>query len=52
MLRTSENWVGGGGYNPGQLGQDIRNATINYPNTTRNTTGGSVGKESGTCNIN
>ena len=41
-------WPGGGGDNPGKLGQIVRNQTIN--NTTKNLNGGVAVSNSGTCN--
>lgn len=41
-------WPGGGGSNPGNLGQDIRGMALNS-GMTRNTTGGKAVLKSGTC---
>ncbi len=41
-------WPGGGGSNPGNLGQDIRSMSLNS-GITRNTTGGKAVSKSGTC---
>ncbi|MGC4231556.1 MAG: hypothetical protein QM594_00965 [Niabella sp.] len=49
LPRTNGSWTNGGGLNPGNLGQDIRNAAITFSGGTKNTTGGSVGNNSGQC---
>lgn len=46
---TRGTWDGGGGSNPGDLGQDIRNLTSNS-NRTVNTTAGRAPKNNGKCN--
>lgn len=42
-------WPGGGGSNPGQLGQEIRNMTL-PTNSSRQTTGANAASNTGTCN--
>lgn len=46
---TYGSWTGGGGSNPGNLGQDLRSLTPPQ-NTSVNTTGGTAPSNSGTCN--
>lgn len=46
---SSGTWPGGGGNNPGQLGQNIRNMTL-PANSSRQTTGGNAGANKGICN--
>jgi hypothetical protein len=45
---SSGTWPGGGGSNPGNLGQDIRNMSLNN-GITKNTTGGKAVSNSATC---
>ncbi|QTD36268.1 hypothetical protein JL193_08820 [Polaribacter batillariae] len=45
---TNGTWLGGGGSNPGNLGQDIRNMSNN--NLTYNKSGGSAPASKGNCN--
>ena len=45
---TNGTWPGGGGSNPGNLGQDIRNMSLKN-GVTRNSTGGKAVLKSGTC---
>jgi hypothetical protein len=42
-------WPGGGGSNPGKLGQEIRNMAL-PTNTSRQTTGANAASNTGTCN--
>lgn len=46
---TTGSWPGGGGSNPGNLGQDLRNWQL-PSGATRNSTGGNAPSNSGTCN--
>ena len=46
--KTSGSWPGGGGANPGNLGQDLRN--LNNSSVQKNTSGGNAPKNSGSCN--
>ncbi len=46
---TYGSWPGGGGSNPGNLGQDLRSLTP-LQSTSVNTTGGTAPSNSGTCN--
>jgi hypothetical protein len=46
---TNGSWPGGGGSNPGDLGEDIRILTPSS-NSTSNTSGGTAQSNSGTCN--
>ena len=41
-------WIGGGGSNPGNLGQDIRD--LNNGNLAVNTNGGTADLSKGSCN--
>lgn len=51
LYSSQGTWPGGGGDNPGNLGQDVRNLQItNFPNISKNTTGGTSGSNSGNCN--
>lgn len=45
---TQGTWPGGGGSNPGNFGQDLRNYTGNY--SSKNTSGGTCPAVQGTCN--
>ncbi|MCL1658564.1 MULTISPECIES: hypothetical protein [Elizabethkingia] len=48
LPKTSGNWPGGGGSNPGNLGQDLRN--LNNSSVQKNTSGGNAPKNTGSCN--
>lgn len=46
---SAGSWPGGGGHNPGNLGQDVR--TKSFPaNVAKNTSNGTAPKNTGTCN--
>lgn len=45
---TRGSWIGGGGSNPGNLGQDVRD--LNNSNLAINANGGKAGLSQGTCN--
>lgn len=45
---TDGSWIGGGGSNPGNLGQDVRG--LNSSNLTINTTAGTASLSAGPCN--
>ncbi|WP_422105918.1 hypothetical protein [Winogradskyella sp.] len=45
---TAGSWIGGGGSNPGNLGQDVR--SLSNPDLTINTTGGTALSSTGACN--
>lgn len=49
LPQTIGTWWNGGGYNPSDLGEDIRTMTL-QPNMTRNTTGSLPGPNQGSCN--
>ncbi|WP_139368892.1 hypothetical protein [Elizabethkingia anophelis] len=48
LPKTSGTWPGGGGANPGNLGQDLRG--LNNSSVQKNTSGGNAPKNSGSCN--
>lgn len=48
LPKTSGTWPGGGGANPGNLGQDLR--SLNNSSIQKNSYGGNAPKNSGNCN--